>query len=379
MPWQLRDTVSIRLEFVSLAAQEGANRRELCRRFQISPKTAYKWLDRFDGKPASLLDRSRRPHSSPERTCSAVEQAVARVRTEHPEWGARKIARRLLDLGEAQIAPSTVTEILHRLGLITQQASERAAPAVRFEHEQPNSLWQMDFAGYFNTMAGPCYPLAVLDDHSRFNLALTANIRTGTAEIQPQLAAVFQRYGLPARINVDNGPPWGGARAVKDGLTDLTVWMIRLGVTVSHSRPLRPQTNGKVERFHRTLNTEVIGREIFADHHHVQRAFDRWRRVYNLQRPHDALAMQTPVQRYQPSRIPMPKVLPPIEYRGGDIVLTVSHDRIKFAGHYWAITRALRGLPIALRPDPDADGVYHLYFCHQRFGAIDLSKPAVDS
>jgi transposase InsO family protein len=379
MPWQQRDTLSIRLEFVRLASQEGANRRELCRRFEISPKTAYKWLDRFDGKAESLVDHSRRPHTSPERTCAAVEQAVARVRSQNPQWGARKIARRLLDLGEAQIAPSTVTQILHRQGLISGQASERAAPTVRFEHEQPNSLWQMDFAGYFNTVAGPCYPLAVLDDHSRFNLALTANVKTTTADIQPQLAAVFDRYGLPARINVDNGPPWGGARAVKDGLTDLTVWMIRLGVTVSHSRPLRPQTNGKVERFHRTLNTEVIGQQIFADHQHVQRAFDRWRRIYNLERPHDALAMQTPVQRYRPSPKRMPRTLPPIEYRSDDVVIKVAANRIKFKGRYWPISRAVCGLPIAVRSDPDADGRFQLYFCHQRFGTIDLNQPPVDS
>ncbi|HYE38709.1 MAG TPA: helix-turn-helix domain-containing protein, partial [Ramlibacter sp.] len=166
MAWQERDTVSIRLEFVSLAAQPGANRRELCRRFEVSPKTAYKWLQRFDGSRESLQDRSRRPRSSPERSCAVVEEAVVQLRQQHPEWGGRKISRRLLDLGCAQVAPSTVTSILHRHGLIRAHASEQAAPTQRFEHPEPNALWQMDFAGYFNTLAGACYPLAVLDDHS---------------------------------------------------------------------------------------------------------------------------------------------------------------------------------------------------------------------
>lgn len=380
MSWQERDTVSIRLEFVSLAAQKGANRRELCRRFDISPKTGYKWLERFDGSVESLKDRSRRPQTSPERTCEQVEEAVLDVRRQHPEWGGRKIARRLLDTGQGEVAPSTVTSILHRHGLISEHASEQAAPSRRFEHEEPNSLWQMDFAGYFHTVAGPCYPLAVLDDHSRFNLALSANAQFAAADIQPQLHAVFQRYGLPARINVDNGPPWGGACAIKDGLTALTVWMIRLGVTVSHSRPHHPQTNGKVERFHRTLNTEVIGKRLFADHQQVQRAFDRWRRIYNFERPHDGLNMQTPIQRYRPSPLRMPRQMPPIEYGSSDLVVKVAAPGfIHFRGRRWRISRALSGLPIAVRPDPDSDGCYQLYFCHQKFGVIDLNTRPVDS
>jgi transposase InsO family protein len=380
MTWQQRDTVSIRLEFVSLAAQKGANRRELCRRFGISPKTAYKWLERFDGSLESLQDRSRRPRTSPEQTCEQFEQAVLDLRRQRPEWGARKIARRLADLGLAELAPSTVTAILHRHALICEHASERAAPIRRFEHEQPNSLWQMDFAGYFNTLAGACYPLAVLDDHSRFNVALTANARFAAADIQPQLQAMLQRYGMPVRINVDNGPPWGGASAVKDGLTALTVWLIRLGITVSHSRPHHPQTNGKVERFHRTMNTEVIEKQLFADHRQVQRAFDRWRRIYNFERPHDGLNMQTPIQRYRPSPLRMPRELPPIEYASDDLVVKVAAPGwINFRGRRWPITRALSGLPIAVRPDPDHEGRFQLYFCHQRFAVIDLNKRPVDS
>lgn len=379
MAWQERDTVSIRLEFVTLASQEGANRRELCRRFGISPKTGYKWLQRFDGGVESLQDRSRRPHGSPERTCSRIEQAVIKLRRQNPEWGGRKIARRLLDLGKAEVSPSTVTSILHRHGLICEHASQQAAPCQRFEHKEPNALWQMDFAGYFNTLAGACHPLVVLDDHSRFNLALSANAKFAAPDIQPQLQAIFEHYGLPARINVDNGPPWGGACAVKDGLTELTVWLIRLGITVSHSRPYHPQTNGKVERFNRTLNTEVISKRLFADHQQVQRAFDRWRHVYNTQRPHDALGMQTPIRRYRPSPFRMPKILPPIEYGSGDLVLKAGYGCLTFRGRKWPVSRALWKLPVALRADPSRDGRFDLYFCHQRFGTIDLNNPAVDS
>jgi transposase InsO family protein len=380
MTWQVRDTVSIRLEFVTLAAQQGANRRELCRRFGISPQTGYKWLQRFDGSCDSLRDQSRRPQSSPSQTDARIEETVVDLRRQHPEWGGRKIARRLSNLSLGEVAPSTVTAILRRHGLICERASEQAGPVLRFEHDEPNALWQMDFAGYFNTLAGACYPLAVVDDHSRFNIALTANARFARNDIQPQLQAAFQRYGLPVRINVDNGPPWGGSEAIKDGLTKLTVWLIRLGISVSHSRPYHPQTNGKVERFHQTMNKEVIGKRLFADHQQVQRAFDRWRRIYNFERPHDALGMQTPIERYQPSPFRMPRQLAPIEYGSQDVVVTVTPSGwIRFKGRRWPISRALSGLPIAVRPDPNAANSFELYFCHQRFGRIDVSRAPVDS
>ena len=383
MPWREMDTVSKRLEFVQLASQPGANVRELCRREQISPKTGYKWLARFEesgGEVASLKDRCKRPLHCEQRTSAAVEHEVVELRRQHPAWGGRKIARRLLDLGRAELAPSTVTSILHRHGLITPQASERAAPVQRFEHEQPNSLWQMDFKGTFGTMAGHCYALTVLDDHSRFNLALVANARMGTEQVQPLLQAVFERYGMPVRINTDNGPPWGAPSAVGHGVTDLVVWMIRLGITVSHSRPNRPQTNGKIERFHRTLEVEVLAGKLYADHPQVQRDFDRWRPIYNLQRPHEALQLQTPVQRYRPSRFAFPRKLLPIEYRSDDVVLTVNASGVtRFKGRKIQLSRSLHGQPLALRANPELDGLFDVFFCHQRVGGLDLRASPVDS
>lgn len=378
MAWLERDTVSLRLEFVQLASQEGCNMRELCRRFAISPKTGYKWLARFresGAQLAALHDQDRRPLSSPQRTDPKLEQAVVKLRQRYPAWGGRKIARVLLKQGVAELAPSTVTGILKRHGLV-QPLQREAREFQRFEHEQPNSLWQMDFKGDFGTLQGRCHPLTILDDHSRFNLALTANAKTTRWDIQPQLQAVFERYGLPVRINVDNGPPWGGAEAVEHGLTGLTVWLIRIGVRVSHSRPHHPQTNGKIERFHRTLNDEVISASHYADHDQVQRAFDRWRPIYNCVRPHEALGLQTPIERYRPSPFPMPGKLPEIHYRSDDIVANVaSPGYIRFSGRKWPISRALAGLTIALRAHPEADGVFDLYFCHQKFGEIDLQVP----
>lgn len=376
MPWQARDTMSLRREFVELAVQEGANRRVLCQRFGISPKTAYKWLARFaQAGPAGLSDRSRRPHSAPLRTALDLEAAVVGLRLQHPAWGGRKIARRLFDLDGTVIAPSTVTAILHRYRLITEEAKVAATAWQRFEHAEPNVLWQLDFKGCFDTPASRCHPLTMLDDHSRFNLLLRACSRTDHRTVQPWLTEAFRCYGLPVRINTDHGAPWGAPAAPYHGLSRLTVWLIRLGIRVSHSRPRHPQTNGKEERFHRSLQAEVLNGRGFADLGAVQRAFDRWRMIYNCERPHEALDLATPVSRYRPSPRPYPEPLPPIEYGPDDAVYRVPPNGwLRLEGRRLKVSNALTGLPIAVRPRTDQDGVFDFYFCHQCFMRVDLRE-----
>jgi len=381
MPWQPRALMSIKQEFVELASREGANRRELCRRFGISPKTGYALLARYAQEgPGAFAQRSRRPHSSPARTATALEQAVIGLRTQHPSWGGRKIARRLQELGHAQVPPpSTITTILHRHGLITPEASLAAQHWQRFEHEAPNAMWQIDFKGDFETANARCYPLTVLDDHSRFNLALQACPSVAAASVRPHLIRVFQRYGLPLRMNADNGAPWGSPRLAGHGLSELSVWLIRLGIRLSHSAPYHPQTNGKIERFHRSLKTEVLAGCSFANLQHAQCAFEHWRGVYNHERPHDALGLDTPAKRYQPSPRLYPRVLPPIEYPSSDTVVSVKwNGEVKFQGLKLKVSNALLKLPVAFRSDPARDGHYDVYFCHHRFMRIDLRQAAAD-
>lgn len=376
MPWQPRDLMNIKREFVELATREGANRRELCRRFGIGPKAAYALLARHAQEGAGALqERSRRPHHSPARTPAAMEQAILLLRAANPSWGGRKLARRLLDLGHAQVpSPSTITAILQRHGLISPQASEAAQHWQRFEHEAPNVLWQIDFKGYFQTGMGKCHPLTLLDDHSRFNLALAACQRPDTPSVQEHLKAVFRRYGLPVRINADNGPPWGSPSGVEHGLSELSVWLIRQGIRVSHSRPYHPQTNGKLERFHRSLKAEVLNGRSFDSLAHAQQAFEYWRQIYNLERPHEALGMCTPVQRYECSPRSYTNRLAPIEYGPNDVVLDVGWDGlVKYQGKKFKVSNALHRLPIALRADPAKEGCFDVFFCHQSFMQLDMN------
>jgi transposase InsO family protein len=375
MPWGEVTRVSLREEFVQLAMQAGVNKRELCRRFKISPKTGYKWLRRYKmtGREG-LADGSRRPHHSPARTAAALEAQVIELRAESRNcWGGRKLSRQLVKRGELQLAPSTITSILRRAGLINPALAAAATPYQRFERGGPNELWQMDFKGHFPLIDGRrCHPLTVLDDHSRFDLVLHACANERADTVQMALTTTFRRCGLPAAMLMDNGGPWAGGPA--HSWTALSLWLVRLGIHVSHGRPYHPQTQGKDERFHRTLQFELLRHFNFTSLEHCQREFDRFRERYNLERPHDALGLDTPASRYRLSPLAFPETLPPIEYPPGLEVRKVqSNGWFSYRGREFRVTEALRGLPVALRPVAEADAQREVLFCHQVIARIDLN------
>lgn len=375
MPWREVTRMSLREEFVKLASAQGVNRRELCRRFGISAKSGYKWLARWALQgSAGLAERSRRPHRSPTRSAPGLEQAVLKWREESGNcWGGRKIARLLSGPGLGPPpAPSTVTSILRRHGLVPAPARPRAVG--RFERAAPNELWQMDFKGDFALASGRCYPLTVLDDHSRFALALQACANQRRHTVQELLTAVFKRYGLPWAMLMDNGGPWGWGAG--GGLTELTVWLIRLEIEVIHGRPYHPQTQGKEERFHRTLKLEVLRGQRFASLAHCQQQFDRFRDRYNLVRPHQALALEVPASRYRPSARALPAALPAVRYPSDRLVRKVDEQGwLSFRGSYFHLSKALHGYPVALRPTDLDQRRYDVFFCHQRVAQIDLAQP----
>ena len=207
----------------------------------------------------------------------------------------------------------------------------------------------MDFKGHVPCGAGRCHPLTVLDDHSRYSLVLAACGDERTATVSARLSGSFRRYGLPEVLLVDNGPPWGGGAARHH--TPLTVWLLRLGVRVVHSRPRHPQTLGKDERFHRTRKAELLGRAPLEDLASAQRRFDAWRHVYNHERPHEALALATPASRYRPSERSFPETLPPVEYPAADHVRKVqAGGRVDFRGRRLRAPQAFTGQRVALRP-----------------------------
>ena len=270
---------------------------------------------------------------------------------------------------------STITEILRRHHRIDPKESKRHVRWKRFEYEAPNQLWQMDFKGHFAMAMKRCHPLTILDDHSRFNVCLQACDNERGLTVQNKLASVFRVYGLPEVLLTDNGSPWGADRG--NALTLLTVWLIRLGIRVIHGRPRHPQTQGKEERFHRTLKADLLQNRVFRDLEHCQANFNRWRKVYNFERPHEALEMKTPGQRYHPSPRHFPKTLPPVEYAPGDIVRKVhKKGEIYFKNKFFRVGKGLYGQPVVLKPTLK-DGVWDIYFMHQKIKLLDINNKSV--
>jgi transposase InsO family protein len=374
MPWHTITMMTQRLEFVILATGSPIAFKELCGRYGVSRKTGYKWLARYEaGGAEALLDRSRKPHHSPRRVPTELAATVIALNLE-TTWGGRKLQRRLRDMGYAEVpAASTCTEILRRAGLLNQDRA--AGPMQRFERSSPNQLWQVDHKSDFATQSGQrCHPLTMLDDHSRFNLVLDPADNRRTEAVRAAMTAAFERYGLPEAMLCDNGAPWGNV-ADGTGHTALTVWLLRLGVRVLHGRPYHPQTQGKEERFHRTLKQELLTRHTWRDLTHCATEFPRYRQRYNYERPHDALGGATPGSRYQASVRPMPATLPIPEYASMEVRVVRTKGVITFGNQTWHIGNAFAALPIGLRPSPQADGQWEVYFSHFKLGYLDLTTP----
>jgi len=388
MSWKEATKMELKEEFVMLAEQQNVNMSRLCRRFGISRPTGYKWLDRYRAEGLDgLVERSRRPHSSPNKTPEHIEELVEDARDNDRGWGGRKLyhhLRRQANAGQlyveaAQIpAPSTITAILDRNGeLEPKQASARQGPWQRFERPAPNALWQMDFKGEFKLDTGDwCYPLTIVDDHSRFAVATRAcsNQRRGT--VKGCLQAVFGRYGLPKQILCDNGAPWGSPVRFPDGrphYTKLAAWLMRLDIGVSYSRPGHPQSKGKNERFNGTLDGELLRFERFADQSEARDRMADWRVRYNTVRPHEALDMAPPASRYQPSPVELPEQLPAVEYGPDDATRKVSaKGMISFRGQTFRVGKAFEGHRVAVRASANTNE-HKIYFCNQHIRTIILN------
>lgn len=372
MPFEDNSAMKQKLEFVRLATAPGANVSALCGRFGIGRTCAYKLIARYRAEgEAGLAERSRQPRSSPRRSSPEIEAAALSVRAANPVWGGRKIARVLARQEKGHVAPSTITSILRRNGVELGGSGGGAKPFIRFEHEAPNDLWQMDFKGHVALRTGRLHPLTVLDDHSRFSLVLEACPDQTTQTVKARLIKAFRRYGLPFRMMTDNGPPWGDGG--RNNFTLLGVWLIEIGIEVGHSRPLHPQTLGKEERFHRTLKAEAMAGPPFESLAAAQGAFDRWRHIYNAERPHDGIGSAVPLDRYTTSPRDFKDTPEPFDYAPGDHLRKIQQKgATSLFGRRFKICNAFAGRTVAFRP-AGKDGVFDAFFRHQKIETIDLN------
>jgi transposase InsO family protein len=372
--------VQVKLSFVQRATQPDANISALCREFGVSRSQAYVLLARFaqEGQ-AGLLAKSRRPHHSPTQIAQPMQQRIVELRQCHPAWGARKLHAYLLAQGVPDLPSiSAVQAVLRRAQLIDPAQSPKHRAFERFEHPNPHDLWQMDFKGYVLLQDGQqLHPLTILDDHSRYSLRIGVCANERRSTVQAELTAAFQEHGMPLRMTMDNGSPWGDPHGA---FTKFALWLMRLGVQVSHSRPYHPQTQGKDERFHRSLKAELLSRQVFESFAQAKQAIEQWRHLYNELRPHQALAMQPPSSRYAPSPRAYTGHLAPLLYPVDDAVRKVCElGFVSFKGHNYRLGKAFAGERVGIRPAPHQDGLHDVFYSTFRVAQINLHQRSIES
>ncbi len=348
MPWRDKSVEELRKEFVEAAATT-SNFSSLCREFNITRKTGYKWLNRYQYAD-DLSDMSRKPHKIANKTPLDMELMIVKLRVSNPGWGPKKLRQVLLDHGIENLpCIKTIGNILNRYSMISPEESAKHTPYIRFEKDNCNDMWQMDFKGEFKTKDGKwCFPLNILDDHSRFLIKTSPFVSTANVVI-PTLKSAFEEYGLPYSILCDNGGQFAGFGG---GYTQFEKWLMNLDVLPKHGKPRHPQTQGKIERFHRTMKKEFLNIHSYDDVSDVNINLQQWRNKYNTVRPHEALGMKTPSAVYHPSKRDYSKTIKSIEYSGEYMVLKVNYKGyIRYDGWHFYLSETMAGEYIELRFD----------------------------
>ena len=367
MPWKDKTVEELRKEFVE-AASTTKNFSSLCREFGISRKTGYKWIER-NNQCCSLSDRSHAPIHIPSKTPLEIEKAILQVRQENPEWGAKTILKVLENNGHTDLpCIRTANNILQRNGCISESESQKRMATLRFQREHSNELWQVDFKGDFPLLDGTrCFPFDIIDDSTRFCIGIFA--KNNTRGVTQNMECAFKEYGLPNAVLSDNGGQFSGLRG---GITHFEKWLMDLDVLPIHGRPFHPQTQGKIERFHRTMKNELLKRETFIDLADADKHLSEWRIKYNEVRPHEAINMRCPADVYQPSERQYPDKIMPYEYSGMYRIITVNYKGyLRFDGKVFYLSETMTGSPIELRP---AEGTcVDLCYRNYKIGEIDMA------
>ena len=381
MPWKEELPMDQKTQFISEYLRDSLSFTELCQRYHISRKTGYKWINRYQALgPAGLLDRSRRPHSSPDRTPEAVRMAVCEARRHHPSWGAKKLLK-LLERKEPHCSwPSrwTVCEILKREGLVRQKTRRRKVghPGKPTSiATASNEVWCVDFKGEFKTRDGRyCYPLTVTDSYSRYLIGCQGLLSTETRGAKEVFARLFKKYGLPEAIRSDNGTPF--ASTALGRLSQLSVWWIRLGIRRELIEPGKPQQNGQHERMHRVLKAETT-RPPAARLAQQQRLFNGFQREYNEERPHEGIGLKTPASMYEPSARLLPKEVPALVYPAHfETRLVSKNSGIRWNSQWVAVSQTCAGLHVGL--EQVDHGLWDVYLGPVKLGRLLEEKLRIE-
>ena len=374
MPWKESSPMHERMRFVTDYRTGLFGLSEVARRHGVSRKTAYKWLRRVELEgPAGLVDRPPVASQVANRTDLSMESLIVAYRRKHPTWGPRKLLWTMAEREERVALPSasTVAAILKRHGLSAGKRRRRREGhpgKPRSEAVRPNDIWGADFKGQFRTRDGRyCYPFTVTDLYSRYLIVCDGKLTTKGEGVRASLETAFREYGLPEAIRTDNGTPFASTGIAR--LTQLGVWLTRLGVRRELIQPARPDQNGCHERMHRTMKAEAT-RPAKANLSKQQRRFAEFMTEFNQERPHEALGMSRPAELYRPSDRPYPSVLPEPEYPGHFEVRRVSRNGgVRWRGAWLNVGHAL--LEESVGFEEVDDGVWDAYFCDLPIGRFD--------
>lgn len=380
MPWRETCSMEQRRKFIEDWLHEAWSISDLCRAYGISRKTGYKWLDRFKiGGIAELDDQSRAHRSHPSTTAQSIESQIIDLRHRHPFWGPRKLKKRLERLKPALAWPanSTIGAILKRHGLVISRRKRYRTPGYvgpLTEGLRPNDVWAADFKGWFKTGDGTRIdPLTVSDSVSRYLIRCRAVAQTNGDNVKGQLTAAFQEFGMPKVLRTDNGVPF--ATVGLGGLSDLSVWLIRLGITPERIRPGQPQENGAHERMHKTMKQETANPPR-SNPVQQQRAFDRFRSEYNDIRPHESIEMKTPADVYALSPRPFPRKLPEVEYSAGSMTrLVTTNGTINFKDKRIYLSNALIDQHVLIE---EIDNSWNVWYGPVQLGQLNLEGERIE-
>jgi len=374
MPWKETRVMDQKIQMIGDWLSEEYSVSELSRIYGVSRKTLYKWIGRYGMDPdGGLKDQSRVPLTMPRATSPELVAEILACRSSHERWGARKL---LAWLGDRQPekkwpAASTTSEILKRHGMMhSRQKRHHVAPYSEpfLKSYQPNEVWCGDFKGQFRLGVGDlCYPLTVTDSFSRLLIGCWGLEHPSYLPTRSRFERAFIEYGLPAAIRTDNGAPF--ASVAIGGLSSLAVWFIKLGIWPERIEKGHPEQNGRHERLHRTLKAEAISppRKTFQEQ---QRAFDRFRASYNVERPHEALGQKPPASIYQTSSRKYPARLAAVEYpRSFKERRVLRGGTIKWRGEETYLSSVLGGEMVGLSQVDNA--TWQIYFSFYPLGLID--------
>jgi len=340
MPWKRMDVDEERMRFVIRAVSGQEQMAVLCREFGISRPTGYLWRRRYceNRSLGDLAEHSRRPRRSPGRTACWKEERVVAAR-QQTGWGAKKLRVLLRDEEQLVLPVRTIHRILQRQELISA-VSHGAAPQ-RFERSTTNELWQTDTKGKYPLADGKCQALSILDDHSRYAVGLYALPKLMAAQAYPCLVQTVRSYGVPQAMLMDHGSLWW-ATTSGWGLTQLWLRLIEQGIRLLYGRVAHPQTQGTVERFHRTLGEALRHRSVPEKFAAWPAALAEFQQSYNERRPHEALHMPRPAECYRPSARKYQEQVRPWEYpAGSDVRRLNGAGSVSDAGRRWFVCAAL--------------------------------------